>query len=113
MDDLISRKALQLGLLNSTSFPSFYPFPNDRAVEKRMINFDYVMQIVKEQPTIEAEPVRHGRWDDDHKCTVCRKEALYEQKPDPYACGLLTLFYVDSTYCPNCGAKMDGGADDD
>ena len=63
--------------------------------------------LVRCQPTNGAEPVRHGRWDDDHKCTVCRKEALYEQKPDPYACGLLTLFYVDSAYCPHCGAKMD------
>lgn len=62
---------------------------------------------IDDAPTIEAKPVKHGRWDDDHKCTVCRKEALCEQKPDPYACGLLTLFYVDSAYCPNCGARMD------
>lgn len=106
MDDLISRKALQLGLLNSTSFPSFYPFPNDRAVEKRMINFDYVMQIVKEQPTIEAGPVRHGRWECEFetygklRCSVCKKEALLET-----ANGAL---YATSNYCPNCGAKMDG-----
>ena len=53
------------------------------------------------------DAVAHGRWDDDHKCTVCRKEALCEEKPDPYAHGLLSLFYVDSNYCPNCGAKMD------
>lgn len=101
MDDLISRKALQLGLLNSTSFPSFYPFPNDRAVEKRMINFDYVMQIVKEQPTIEAEPVRHGRWIERPNT----KGQVYCSE-----CGTLekiTDNNFKSRRCPNCGAKMD------
>lgn len=56
---------------------------------------------------LELAPVRHGRWDDDHKCTVCRAEALFTEKPDPYAHGILSLFYVNSEYCPNCGAKMD------
>ena len=53
-------------------------------------------------PTIEAEPVRHGRWEDNgipasvlSKCSEC---------------GIL---YGASSfnYCPNCGAKMGGGAD--
>ena len=65
------------------------------------------VKILNQFPAADAVPVRHGRWDDDHKCTVCRKQALCEEKPDPYAYGLLTLFYVDSVYCPNCGAKMD------
>ena len=46
-------------------------------------------------------PVRHGRWIDareycgDYMCSNC--EALYGTNK--------------FNYCPNCGAKMDGGAE--
>ena len=56
-------------------------------------------------PTIEAEPVRHGRWARKeknlvywHECSECGERPL---KSNGY--------YCQSTYCPFCGAKMDGG----
>ena len=54
-------------------------------------------------PPIEAEPVRHGRWEDNpHKmmgeCPCCSE------------CGSFNP--IKYRYCPNCGAKMDGGKDD-
>ena len=53
-------------------------------------------------PIADVVPVRHGRWEvvvgSDGKehmvCTVCRKQQ-----------DLTGVF----SYCPNCGAKMDGG----
>lgn len=66
-----------------------------------------VAKWVETEPTIEAEPVRHGRWeaypDDAHmKCSACGMEYLKENMPKVVG------------YCPNpnCGAKMDGGAED-
>lgn len=60
-----------------------------------------------EAPTIEAEPVRHGRWEwgeDGWQCGECKK---------PLKDTL--IFYFDNcngepdvNYCPHCGAKMDG-----
>lgn len=50
--------------------------------------------------TIEAEPVRHGRWKVDefgHFCSSCGEYALTE---DEYG-------FAQMHYCPNCGAKMD------
>lgn len=63
-------------------------------------------------PTIEAEPVRHGTWIgieydgyadgcpvyDLWECSECKHEHKGEED---------TL----TDYCPDCGAKMDGGAD--
>ena len=51
-------------------------------------------------PTIEAEPIKHGRWKailsgDYAICTNC--EHYWIPNGDQY----------DYHYCPNCGAKMD------
>lgn len=56
------------------------------------------LRCMENTPTIEAEPVRHGRWDDeDNERWVCT------------LCG--SWYIVDSNgymhYCPHCGAKMD------
>lgn len=58
---------------------------------------------IRNAPTIDAEPVRHGRWiygiTLNHEWRKC-SECLVSQ--DIFGC---------FTYCPNCGAKMDGEAD--
>lgn len=54
-----------------------------------------------EAPTIEAEPVKHGRWVDNgcyNTCSVC-ENSIHAWNDD----GDLQEF----AYCPNCGAKMD------
>lgn len=53
---------------------------------------------------IEAEPIRHGKWEYDvetagFKCTECGKRIW----------GMtLEIASGDINYCPKCGAKMDG-----
>ena len=47
-------------------------------------------------PTIEAEPVRHGRWEYKH----------FSSEPHCSLC--LAEYPIETNYCPNCGAKMDG-----
>ena len=70
----------------------------------RKVGINVLIRVVEVFPTIEAEPVRHGRWtsflDGDHimperyyKCSRCGR-VEYRQEP----------------YC-HCGAKMDGGAE--
>ena len=59
-------------------------------------------------PSADVAPVRHGRWIDKGEYAVCtecggRSGTQYDGvEPIP----LMTQF------CPNCGAKMDGGVDD-
>ena len=58
-------------------------------------------------PSADVATVRHGRWMNANsrpktywrKCTACGGMA--------YFCGIGCSY----KYCPNCGAKMDGGAD--
>lgn len=54
---------------------------------------------IDQAPTIEAEPVMHGRWiekdDGVMHCTEC------DRVGNPH---------IDN-YCPNCGANMKGGGD--
>lgn len=62
-----------------------------------------IVDMLKEAPVIEAEPVRHGKWEDNAyiwKCGSCHKWLLVEDGD------------ADMNYCPNCGAKMDGRRDD-
>ena len=60
---------------------------------------------VTDAPTIEAEPIRHGRWEwneyggfGNYHCSVC--------KYIPYG-KFSRKFRPDYMYCPRCGAKMD------
>ena len=67
---------------------------------------NYAMLILREAPTIDVAPVRHGRWVSvPHKlarvCSVCNRD-------EPYKFADIDADVYD--YCPNCGAKMDGGA---
>lgn len=63
---------------------------NDRA--------NCIIDAFDDLPTIEVEPVKYGEWvygefDIPH-CSECGKEIM--------PCNI-------SRYCPNCGAKMNGG----
>lgn len=70
-----------------------------------------VLHYVWEAPTIDAVPVRHGGWEKNnnlfidtlYRCSVCGEE-FYLENGTPQE----NQYY----YCPNCGAKMDGDADD-
>ena len=90
MSDLISRNALL------DAMPK-----NDE-----LLSID-VRRIICESPIIDAEPVRHGRWEtkvytieSDGWITEYREEVCSE-------CGEGQIGI--SNYCPNCGAKMDEG----
>lgn len=59
-------------------------------------------RIIDSMPTIDAEPVRHGRWIDDMyfdepvtRCTWCNRGFAKGHKAERFP------------YCHNCGAKMD------
>ena len=72
---------------------------------------EYDTKLIDEIPAADVVPVRHGRWEDSidewfgtdvYTCSKCRESyVLVEGTPKE------NLWH----YCPNCGSKMDGGAD--
>ena len=77
---------------------------------KRTDRYFNVKFDVENFPIADVVPVVHGRWELEYetygkmRCSVCKKEALIEKTIDDIG---ITTNYVDSNYCPNCGAKMD------
>lgn len=73
---------------------------------KHFINgIETVLEYAENLPAADVAPVRHGRWIDKGEYAVCtecggRSGTQYDGvEPIP----LMIQF------CPNCGAKMDGG----
>lgn len=62
-----------------------------------------VDSIIFEFPTIEAELVRRGRWDD------MRENSKDVPHIECSACGKPIYTTIRYAYCPNCGAKMEEG----
>ena len=66
-------------------------------------------------PTIDTEPVRHGRWIECesengihiHKCSECGKRDMYKGAFKDFN-GRGFSFYYKRQCCPYCGAKMEG-----
>ena len=64
------------------------------------------LDTISEAPTVDAVEVVHGQWEDFCRgkmccCSVCKAEF-------DNTCNEI---HDEWHYCPNCGAKMDGGAD--
>lgn len=64
----------------------------EMTMDEAKSDFDCIVDL---QPTVEAEPIKHGRWIEDEygipHCSECKaiNNTVYR------------------TFCPNCGAKMD------
>ena len=67
---------------------------------KRTNRYFNVKFDIEEAPTIEAEPVQHGRWDyyssTMQECSVCKRHTPRHRY----------------TFCPHCGANMRGESDE-
>ncbi len=86
----------------------------DIATAERSTSKDYTLlsiaRYISIQPTIDAEPVKHGKWVKDGEAS-----ALYKCSKCGTLCSLvgyancIPIEQMNKTmkYCNNCGAKMD------
>ena len=61
-----------------------------------------VRKFIENAPTVDAVPVVHGRWIHKGAWHIECSECNY----------ILAHIGEAKNYCPNCGAKMDGGNED-
>lgn len=97
-------------------------FRTDDADKYKHIEDECRRMIGHEKPTVDAVPVKHGKWTIDRIDTydLAYGTTGYEPVYRCSVCGLLTESYLRldepimpedadfPNYCPNCGAKMDG-----
>ena len=69
--------------------------------------FQAALLAVMSIPAADVAPVRHGHWVSEYDCgyitphcSECGETALTKEET--------SYDYVYSSYCPRCGAKMDG-----
>lgn len=76
--------------------------PVDKNIDDQLVDLRHVLNA----PTIDYAPVVHGEWLLRHvghghywECSECHTNPC--------------IYVTENTkFCPNCGAKMDGGKDD-
>ena len=86
----------------------------DDIKEKRTVLWDpalgysdcVLIEDIDEAPAVDAVEVVHGRWEKDEP----PKHYIFIGVDVIYRCSECNNRFVhDTHYCPNCGAKMDGG----
>lgn len=69
--------------------------------------------VIENVPTIEAEPVRHGRWidvpDANTKVAKCSLCGFWQRTNGDDKTGNHLIHTAVYRYCAGCGARMDGG----
>lgn len=71
---------------------------------------DAIDSINENAPTIEAEPIRHGKW------VRILDTRFGEKLNDIIGCSVCNIYFssmdmIRRSYCPNCGARMDAEND--
>ena len=102
MPEYIERDSLQAALKRKQCGPA-----NKRYTEGWNDCLMRVKSMVSTAPAADVAPVVHGRWERDAEgdwyCTNCNEVVAI--------CDSGRERTYRKPYCPNCGAKMDGGAD--
>lgn len=96
MSDYIDRAALGIGLCNRDVFWN----------KCYADGWNAAVKILKEAPAVDVQEIKHGKW------KLCYEDWRRQIAGDECsACGFQHYGTCISHYhyCPNCGAKMDGG----
>lgn len=101
MAEYIEREALEIYLNHRINFL----MAENGEYDHYTSGFDDAVTIVEDFPSADVAPAVHGRWIEQEKYTFGTM----------YDCSICGDRILDNghawNYCPNCGCRMDGGAD--
>ena len=95
MDEYIKRE-------QAIKIAEYYGLKNGSALGRHSGIADCIAEAIFIIPSADVAPVRHGRWDENGRCTSCGGHAPFWS---------MSSTYYESPYCFECVAKMDGGAE--
>ena len=74
-------------------------------IEGDAVHYEWIVFVedINEQQTIDAEPVRHGKWME----MIEVNELGEPYQPGVYCSECGHTDCCEPNYCPNCGARMD------
>ena len=67
--------------------------------DRRPLGFAMLFEHLRGAPAADVAPVVHGRW-------------VVESSGNNWRCSACGSCFFPGPYCPNCRARMDGGAED-
>ena len=104
MGDLISRDAAVKALMEQADMTK-----DVKSDVRVSVLFESAVCTIRQMPSVEAEPVRHGKWEMRRKTLNTDFATITGIYPTCSLCGHVECGVDKSTpYCPGCGAKMDG-----
>ena len=77
------------------------PYKGDTLMDYEVV--DMIEDCIDNAPTADVEEVKHGEWIRPTKLA----DMMHHDIPHCSLCGEVPC--DEGKYCPNCGAKMDGG----
>ena len=105
MDEYIEREAL-IDAVESIDWYNVYKgkltagAPN---TENALYKASSIYAVIDNAPSADVAQVRHGRWEwdteDIYRCSNCAEKSHVKE----------VMGHPEWDFCPNCGAKMDGG----
>lgn len=107
MGDFISREAAKEALYKTSEEYDEY----DKCDRIAIVALNNADEMLNDIPAADVVEVRHGRWinicgdrESPRQCSECLQDFDYID-----GIGYLVSGQQLPNYCPNCGAKMDGG----
>ena len=77
--------------------------PYDEFLNHRIVMWD----DIERSKTIDAEPVRHGKWIEHHEPYTWMGYTYWSCSECGFECGYEKDITIRTNYCPQCGAKLD------